>query len=493
MACILGQWSGQRVWAAASDVGIEPAVVDEHNPRTQSIFIMSVKPGEQGKNGVRLVNSGKSSHTVNVYAVDGTTSVDGSFSCRQKAEPVKLVGGWVQLEKQDVTLEPGEQTVVNFTVDVPKGVEPGEHNGCIAVQDQANLPAKTGEGILLGFRSAIRLAVVTPGKIVKKLELKRVDVTRQKTGEYQVSPIAHNTGNVSLDVKSYAQLFSVFGQQSVLKSDATCPVMPGATMACPYTFEQPYWGGIYKAKTSLLYNTDPNTVVGQTTHEQLRVSKDSAWFFARPALPAALAEVSVLVVLVWLIATPIRRVIRRRRIIKRWEKYVVQTGDTLMTIAAARGASWRNIAKHNHIKAPYIVEVGRPIIVPKPKQTKMQRSVKKSKKSEIDWFDDELATPNVPVQQAASEATPPVRTEAVRPQPSATLPTDWISPRESSYDLEEYDEDFVDWREGADRREVVSIEHRLQGYAATPRLNKQIERPQKSSSKPKRPKRKKRT
>ncbi len=498
--------ASSTVYASSADVGIEPAYPVQGNDRTRSIYIMSLKAGEEGANGIRLINNGKEAHIVNIYPVDSSVSVDGSFSCRQKAEEVKAVGGWVTLDKTDLTIEPGEQVVVDFTVKVPSGTGPGEHNGCIAVQDQKNLPAKSGEGILLGFRSAIRLSITTPGKIIKKLTINTVEVERQKDGSYQVSPIAKNEGNVSLDVKSYAQLESIFGQLSKLKNDATCIVMPGATMACPYVFERPYWGGIYKAKTSLSYDADPLTEIGQTESKQQRVRKDSAWFVAFPDPLAGAAELAVLLVILWFIITPIRRRLRKRHVLSRWEKHIVTEGETLMSIAHERGAKWRTIAKHNRLKAPYLIEAGVPIIVPKVVATKTRKQRSKVWKSELDWFDDEstdLAANEAPVSRRTAIATTAAKPRQEQPKEPQTrseealesqTPTygGWVSPRSSSYqDEEEFDEDSVDWREGADESELKKLEN-IKGLTAVPKIKSIWDSGKAKNEKPKKH-RKKRT
>ena len=489
------------VLAGSADVGIEPAYPVEGNTRSSSIFIMMLKPETTGTNGIRLINSGKDAHTVKIYPVDAASSVSGSFSCRQQAEARKQVGSWVTLSKDTLTLEPGAQEVVDFTVVVPKGTSPGEHNGCIAVQDLASLPAKTGEGILLGFRSAIRLAVTVPGKIVKKLSFLRVDVTRTKDGNYQVSPVAKNTGNVSLDVKSYAQLESIFGQKTPVKSDSTCPIIPGSTTTCGYTFERPYWGGLYMAHISLSYNADPKDGLGQAVNNQTRFRKDSAYFFALPDPLAGLAELAVVAILLWFIITPFRRRIRRKRIVRKWEKYIVVEGDTIMAIAAARGAKWRRIVRFNHLRAPYALQAGQVIIAPKVREAKLRKIKKRKHRSELDWVLDteksvtaesaetEVAqdTSNTPTPEGTDFVSPREQAQrtaietsvrpdsSVQPRARSQPSNNWINPVYTPpEEADTYDEDFVDWRDGADPDELEKIESRLGDYRSMPSLRSQI-------------------
>lgn len=460
--------------ASSADVGIEPAYPRADNERTESIFIMHLKPEEQGKEGIHLVNSGKEAHTVEIYPTDSSSSVDGSFSCRQHAEAVKDVGSWVKLDKTKLTLQAGEQTIVDFTVDVPKGASPGEHDGCIAVQDVANLPAKSGSGVLLGFRSAIRLAVTVPGKIVKQLDILRVEIKHIENRGVSASPIAKNSGNVSLDVTARAQLVSIFGQETDIKSGAKYPIMQGATTGWAYVFDAPYWGGIYKARTSLSYNSDPNSGLGQGESNQQRIRKDSDWFIILPSPLAAAAELAVVVALIWIIITPLRRRLMRRRAARHWQKYVVLEGDTLAAIAENHGIKWKKLAKRNHIKAPYLIKTGSTILVPAQKKTKkMTRRQKKMNASSLEWLSDDQPTtsPKDEVSEATSpslvstvpstdqsnvEWHSPQQELAMPPQPSPVAPKPYIAHTAQHNPLfpEPEDATIPDWRDGASEEEL---------------------------------------
>lgn len=430
-------------FANSTNVGIEPAYPDPENQRTESIFIMHLKPEEQGKNGVRLINTSKETRTVEIYPTDSVWSASGSFSCRQRSEKIKDVGGWITLDKTEATLQPGEQTVVDFTVDVPKGTGPGEHDGCIAVQDLANLPATSGSGVLLGVRSAIRLAVTVPGKIVKKLDIVKVEIKHVENRGISVSPIAKNSGNVSLDVTARAQLVSIFGQETAIKSDAKYPVMQGATTGWAYVFDGPYWGGIYKARTSLSYNADPNVGLGQGESNQQRIRGDSGWFIAFPHPLAAAAELAVFVAVIWLLVTPLRRRLQRRRAMRHWQKYTVGEGETLAVIAKSLGVKWKTIARHNRIKAPYTLAAGRTILVPHSRLSKKTAKRSKAAASGLDWLSDDVA------------ATPPATDPA--PTPIATAPDRPVtSPEVSRTELRPSGEE-VSSREDVDQPAVHTV------------------------------------
>lgn len=351
--------------AESNSIGILPAYPDPKNARSNSIFLHTLKPGESVKDGVRVINDTKDKRTVNLGVVDAITSTNGSFSCRQNSEKRKGMSNWVKLDKDQVTLEPGESEVVDFTITSPKDASPGEHGSCITGQDTLSYgekKAKTG-GVSLGMRYAIRMAVTTPGKIVKKLTVTRVDILRKDDGNYTVNTLSRNDGNVSLDVQARAQLVSALGQKTAVKDDGKYPVMPGATTGWPYEFKRPFWGGVYMARTSLAYNANPLDGLGENVGAVKTVRGESGYFVMIPH-PKAIAVYALL--LLTLIGSPFWWLWRRRRIRRlktRGEDYVVRAGETLAIIAEKHGTTWKKLARINNLKAPYAVAVGQHLIV----------------------------------------------------------------------------------------------------------------------------------
>ena len=371
MATFIGPLAIQLLASAQSlSIGGNPAYPKPGNARSENIFIHNLKPGATEKDGIRIYNPTKTTRTVNVGAVDSIAAVDGSFSCKQNSEKKTGVGAWVSLSKKQVTLEPGRDEIVDFTITVPESAGPGEQGGCITFQDTKSYAKTSGEGIQLGFRGAVRLAITVPGEIRKELKILRIDTKRNEDGSYMVSPVAKNSGNVSLDVQARVQLRSFFGQKSPILDDAKYPIMPGSTMGWPYRFDRPFWGGFYRAYSSLSYNADPTAGIGERTGDTKKTSRQSGYFFMIPA-PGAIAAY-IAVVMIPLLSLVIFAHRRRRRFVlsKKWEEYEVREGDSLASIATERGVKWKQLAKVNKLQPPYGLEVGQIIIVPRNKKVK---------------------------------------------------------------------------------------------------------------------------
>ena len=450
-----------------ASIGISPAYPVADNERSTSIFIHTISPGESAKDGVRVFNYTKKVRTVEIRAVDSVAAVDGSFSCRQDSEKRQQVGAWTTLKTQQITLQPESSEVVDFTISLPKGISPGEHGGCVTAQDKDSFAGSGGSGIQLGFRSAIRIAVTVPGDIVKSLSIARIDISRTKEGNYTVSPIAKNKGNVSLDVTTRAQLVDILGRETPIQT-AKYPIMAGSSMGWGFTFDGPYWGGVYKARTSISYNANPNDGIGVNQGNLKKTRLDSDYFVAIPALPAALVELAVPAFIIYLIIALVLRRRNKKKIRTKWQQYTVRSGDSVVSLGTEYKTKWKQIAKINSLKPPYLLTEGQQILLPVTKQSD-------------DWLLDK--TPNHTQLTEAVEApvvnTRPERVSSLEVasvanhQPEITKPVQsssgapargaWIaaiqSDQSDSAAFDEFGEPIPDWRDGADSEEIEKIEH----------------------------------
>ncbi|QQS17846.1 LysM peptidoglycan-binding domain-containing protein [Candidatus Saccharibacteria bacterium] len=454
------------VFAQAGSMGIAPANPLVGNLRSRSIFIHTLKGGETVEDGVRVFNYSKEARTVKLDAVDSIAAVDGSFSCKQNSEKKTEVGLWIRLSVKEVVVQPGANETVPFTITVPKEAGPGEHGACITAQDTKNIGSKSEGGIALGFRNAIRVAITVPGKIVKQLNIKNIAIGRNDKGNYTVSPVSKNTGNVSLDATSRAQLKSIFGQQTPVQK-ATYPVMPGATTGWAFEFKRPFWGGVYKAQVSIAYDSDTNTYIGDTTGQERKVRASTGYFIMVPTWQALVVEIAVPLALVFILITFLRRRRLRRLAHKRLQKYTVAPGDTVMSIAEVHGIDWKQLAKVNIIKAPYLIEYGQTLLLPQPKKRLRHRRAERKGS----WVVDD-ASPKTPTEQPAPlpgvpqpPAVAPVAPEntwqapIAQTQPLAPVPQRYpVPPHIPNPAFPEPEEpDFPDWRDGASDEELRTL------------------------------------
>lgn len=370
--------------AGYGGIGGRPANPQPNNPRTQSIFIYELKPGQSAADGIQVFNNTDQRQTVSLYAVDSVLSSGGAFACAQNADPKHDVGAWVELSSDTINLGPNSNQVVPFTVTVPdsRKVSVGEHDGCIALQAASQTATATNRnGVVLSFRSAIRMVVTIPGKIVKRLDIKTVAISRAKDGNYLVTPTIQNSGNVSLDTNVQVKLVTLFGNSLVTSKAGTSPVLPRTQASQNFEIKRPFWGGLYRAKVIAAYNSNPATELGLGQHSnQQTIQRNSAIFFAMPAAAAAPIELVILLLIAGAIFWIVKRWRSSKHIRHHWEAYSVKRGDTLEKLSKRFNVSWKKIATANKLKPPYNLKQGQELKLPPKAKTKAKTSPQKKTK-----------------------------------------------------------------------------------------------------------------
>lgn len=298
LAMVLALASTQIGRAAAietSGIGAIPAHPRLDNPRTKSIFVYDVAGADVIADGIKVVNNTDTAKTLDVYPVDSQASSDGAFACAQKVDPRKDVGNWIKLAQGQVKLAANSVQVVPFTLTVPTNVKAGEHNGCIVVQDADPATKKEGNGIVLSFRSALRVSVTTPGTLSADLSfvgVKSHDINKTTLG---VSPILQNKGNVSANANIDVKLRGIFGLHYPFSSiGGQFPAFPGQSR---FNFElkKPFWGGWYRRDVQATYQKPLPS--GELSDNVTTINAKSVIIFIMPRPLALVVQTATLLVI----------------------------------------------------------------------------------------------------------------------------------------------------------------------------------------------------
>ena len=92
----------------------------------------------------------------------------------------------------------------------------------------------------------------------------------------------------------------------------------------------------------------------------------------------ATALIGVILLVSWVIVSRNKD----RELRKNLAKYTVKAGDTIESLARAKGRSWQDVAKINNLKAPYALSEGQEIILPGKKEPKNPTKSEKPSKKE---------------------------------------------------------------------------------------------------------------
>ncbi len=359
---------GNTALADSATIGGRPANPRDDNPRSKSIFVYSLEPGQSVKDAVQIFNTTEEQKTILVYATDSVVSSGGAFACEQAAEPADDSGSWIKLSRNEITLAKQSSATVPFTVTIPKDVQPGEHNACIAIQEKDAAPAAVGNGIALNFRSAIRVAITVPGEINKQLTIDKVSL-REQNGKIIGTVKLKNSGNVSLDTTVVASLKRLCGI-NLQTIEGTYPSLPGTVTELNFEYKKPYWGGLVRLHATGSYNSNTDNTLGEGSVDTT-VNGKSGLIIIWPQPLAFIIILSVIGLLVALIYYLARRYYILPRQAKIYHEYIVKDGDNIQELAKKTNTNWRHLAHVNSIKAPYTLQEGSTIKLPNiPAQTK---------------------------------------------------------------------------------------------------------------------------
>lgn len=346
-------------------VGGRPAYPREDNPRTESIFVHTVKPGEIIQEGVLVINNSSQEATIKVDGVDAVSSAGTAFACRQVGDPQKEVGTWIHLSKGVVTLAPQTNEIVPFTIQVPETAGVGEHNGCIVMEAIGQGQTTQGQSaISLSFRTGLRIALMVPGEIVRQLEIVDFKVSRTKTGDYLLNPEVKNLGNVSIDADIQVRTYYFFGRV-LAENGGGFPILRDHSSDWNFELKRPFWGGWFKANLAVEYDANPEASVGIQSGKALtRLEGPSVWFFTRPKPLALAVEITCVLLFVSCLFLLFLCYKRKKWIKAKWVPYNIGAGEDIKSLAEKFDVSWKLLAKANKLKPPYTIKAGDKIRVP---------------------------------------------------------------------------------------------------------------------------------
>ncbi|MBC7594383.1 MAG: DUF916 domain-containing protein [Kineosporiaceae bacterium] len=204
------------VVAAAGDVSWSVGPVPNAQGARAS-FDYSVGPGTQILDSVRITNSGTTAAEFVVYATDAINEYStGAFGLKTHAEKSTDAGSWITFDRQKITINPGMQTTVPFSLVIPSDATPGDHVAGV-VASVLTTTEKNGSAVVVEQRVGARVYLTVSGATTGSVALAGLvsgfapAVNPFAPGTLTVSYNLKNTGNVRLDVNQKLQITGPFG------------------------------------------------------------------------------------------------------------------------------------------------------------------------------------------------------------------------------------------------------------------------------------------
>lgn len=193
---------GPRIAQADGEVsfGIRPTAAFEDRPETFSYFSYELTPGAVLTDEALVINDGEVPVTLKLYAADGITAQNaGTTFAKQGQVSTGASAGdsqWLSIPVTNIALEPGQEMMTPFTINVPSDASPGHHVAGLVVEGP---PSEGGEGQLavnVVRRVGVAVVIDVPGPHVAGLEITGTCLRQQDEQGATFEIDVRNTGNV---------------------------------------------------------------------------------------------------------------------------------------------------------------------------------------------------------------------------------------------------------------------------------------------------------
>lgn len=257
-----------------------------------------------------------------------------------------------------IDLLAGQKKKVPFTINIPQGVDTGEHSGGIIITPLTPPQKLESTGVMIKTQICVRAYETVPGEIVKKIKLISFELGLSPDKKnYQPTLKVKNESNISLvpDVKMTMSGFGLAERFKIFKKNEKASqvrLLRNAEVIIHETFSRPYFGH-FNFQAEVSYDSN----FGK---EILKTKTISIWVIPWRDLIALTIVLLVLAVVIYTIIFWRKRKYSTRG----WKLYTISLGENLVTIADKYNISWKFLAKANKLKKPYIIKEGQTILVP---------------------------------------------------------------------------------------------------------------------------------
>lgn len=244
----------------AAAFGLRPARSDPARPATRSYFVLEATPGRTIEDEVVVRNSGATAGTVRLFAVDALTGQSGGSTFPAETDPRRDVGSWINISRAELTLQPGEEQTVGFTVTIPADATAGEHlGGLVALNTAIKQGAPGTLRIDTQNRMVTAVQVNLPGVPVEQIVVAGVSTGGPEGKQYLLLDL-HNGGNTMVKPVGTLTITDANGmkvQELAIQLDT---FVPQPSIQHPVAVQRQALGaGQYRAKVDLAYGTSGTT------------------------------------------------------------------------------------------------------------------------------------------------------------------------------------------------------------------------------------------
>jgi len=211
--------------------------IDSNGASARPDLSYELQPGAVQQDAVTLFNFGNVQMDFRVYATDAFTTTDGQFSALAGDQQPVDVGSWVDLAQERVTVAPGKQVTIPFTITVPPDANPGDHAGAILASSSTDDPTSPSDEVVIDRRTGTRLYLRVAGDLRPELTVTSVEAEYDQRflnpfgGTMSVTYRVENRGNVRMGGKAVLEVVGPLGlSERTVELPDVPDLLPGETI-----------------------------------------------------------------------------------------------------------------------------------------------------------------------------------------------------------------------------------------------------------------------
>jgi hypothetical protein len=260
--------------------GVRPAHFEPTNPATRAYFIRSIKPRGTFSDQVIVSNGSDGALRLRVYAVDGLTARTSGAVYGNRADRKLRAGTWVRPAVSQVTLAPHAESVVGFTVRVPKGSPPGDHLAGLAFETARRPRSDARFSVVAVVREVVGVFVQVPGPAGPRLTVGKTAL-RALPGLSRASAVVviGNAGRKLCKPHLRVALSGPHGYRRAVSARLDT-ILPGDTIPYPLPWTSSLRPGRYSASSRA-------ACPGTAANSRSSIRLDSALAGPRPDSPSS--------------------------------------------------------------------------------------------------------------------------------------------------------------------------------------------------------------
>lgn len=228
--------------------------------------------GDTKRDTFTILNDGNTAYTFTVYSRPYSVTTQQYAPNFSSDLPNADAYQWVQFEKSEYTIKPGESVKVPFTIRVPADATPGGHYGVLFAETSAT-SENSGNAIARKKRLGELLYLTVRGTFVTEGSAAKAEIPFFQTRPpLQTSQLVKNTGNSHFTTTTVFAVSDLFGNQKYAEKKDFI-ILPGTTRKLQMQWTDSPWFGLYKVDVTTNY-------LKKSVHDAGYVLLAPVWMYA---------------------------------------------------------------------------------------------------------------------------------------------------------------------------------------------------------------------